>query len=357
MTYDAQLENDDIDLEACLWVTKIDGGNMTDEDYSELRSWIRADAKHKAAFETYATDFLVVDDILSTVSEAISEIEKQGGASRSVLASSNPTKSPRLRNPWSGFAAGLAAACIALVAVMAMGLPSGGAPQPTTGSHFAAHSGDQKTVELPDGSSVMMNTQSEIRVAYTQTERLIYLDKGEAVFDVEKDASRPFTVSSGDTVVRAIGTIFSVRTFSDSVEVLVEEGVVELMPPADIKSKAGSPVSTNGAIRLEQGGYTRVSLSDGISQRAADLEYVERRLAWREGVLSFDQDLLADVVREFNRYSEKEIVIVDDDLAELKIGGVFPIERTDAFLDALEAGFDVEIEYANAERIEISKEK
>ncbi len=356
MTDEAELDNNEIDLEACLWVTKIDGGDMNSADYRALKDWILADEKHKKAFETYASDFLVVDDILSTVREAITDLEKKVGAVRDFGTGSVKSMRSRRANWWPRLAGGLVAASVAAIAFMTFDLAPTHSTSGETETHFVAQNGPQKRVTLADGSSVTMNTDSEIRIAYTPSHRVIELSHGEAVFDVVKDPARPFTVTSGDTSVRAIGTVFSVRALADGVEVLVEEGVVELTPP-EAMELVSEISQSNRTIRLEEGGYTRVSLASGISQKAEDLGFVERKLSWREGVLSFDQDLLSEVVLEFNRYSDQEIIIVDSELAELKIGGVFPLERADAFLDALETGFSVNVEQTASGRIEISKEK
>jgi len=74
-----------------------------------------------------------------------------------------------------------------------------------------------------------LNTKSKIDVNYTKTQRSINLVYGEALFDVAKDAERPFVVQTDQGAVRAVGTVFSVRLVNDEVAVLVEEGIVELM--------------------------------------------------------------------------------------------------------------------------------
>ena len=88
--------------------------------------------------------------------------------------------------------------------------------------------GEQRTLALEDGSLIHLNTQSEVRIAYTDTERRVDLIKGEALFDIETEPERPFKVNAGDTVAEALGTVFNVRLLRDSAVVSVVEGKVRV---------------------------------------------------------------------------------------------------------------------------------
>jgi len=188
---------------------------------------------------------------------------------------------------------------------------------------------------MPDGSKVTLNTNSEIRVAVTETERRVTLDKGEAFFEVAKDPRRPFVVHAGDKQIVAVGTKFSVRRDADAVRVVVTEGRVRL-----------ERSSASGAAPLAQ-------LSAGTIARAAGagtlvqekpLDEAEEFLSWRTGFLVFRDTTLGDAVAEFNRYNMHKIVIEDPAVAAMHVGGSFRSTNVDAFVRLLQEGFQIHVD-------------
>src|SRR3984893_17167442 len=96
------------------------------------------------------------------------------------------------------------------------------------GESYATPAGGLASVPMPDGSHVTLNTDSQIRIALTDTERRVELGHGEAFFEVSKDPKRPFVVRAGDKRVIAVGTKFSVRREGDDIEIVVTEGKVRV---------------------------------------------------------------------------------------------------------------------------------
>ena len=84
------------------------------------------------------------------------------------------------------------------------------------------------SVPLQDGSNITLNTATEVHVALTGRERDIDLERGEAFFQVAKDAKRPFVVNAGRKRVIAVGTQFSVLRDGDDIRVIVSEGTVRI---------------------------------------------------------------------------------------------------------------------------------
>src|SRR6202040_1387699 len=96
------------------------------------------------------------------------------------------------------------------------------------GTSYRTAIGGIAAISMKDGSTVTLNTNSEIRVALNETERRVDLERGEAFFEVAKDHNRPFIVRVGDQRVIAVGTKFSVRREPNHVRVVVTEGRVRL---------------------------------------------------------------------------------------------------------------------------------
>lgn len=181
--------------------------------------------------------------------------------------------------------------------------------------HFATGKGETKVVALEDGSVVTLNTETELAVEFDRAQRGIRLLKGEALFDVAKDAGRAFLVTAGDTRVRVVGTSFSVRRLEETpVQVLVREGLVEVFKPESRARPLLIAANTRAVAIPEQG--------DIVAARVGDAE-LSREMAWRDGRIAFEGQTLAAAASEFARYSDTRIIVDDPILAREEIAGLF----------------------------------
>jgi transmembrane sensor len=255
-------------------------------------------------------------------------------------------------------------------------------PDPFISSNgfYATAVGQQQSTTLADGSVVLLNTNSQIRVDYNNNFRNIRLLQGEAHFTVAKSATRPFRVYAGDGRVEAVGTAFSVYLKDNSVDVTVTEGKVELAsinrpgtdrlllqgtPPRSDQSSGSNVIvdsgflETLGTITAGESATIRSALDAVTVSTIAAIETVEaqemvKRLSWREGVLTFSGDPLEVVVGEISRYTTVSIEITDPVVRAMRIGGRFPIGETDAMFDALEANFGLRVIRMGHDRVLVS---
>jgi transmembrane sensor len=206
-----------------------------------------------------------------------------------------------------------------------------------SGERYTTPVGGIASVPMADGSKVTLNTDSQIRIALTDTERRVELGHGEAFFEVSKDPVRPFIVHAGGKRVVAVGTKFSVRRDGNDIEVVVTEGKVRVEGRA-----AGQGIRADGSadVFLTPGSIARADEAGVLIQRKT-LPEAEEQLSWRTGVLMFRDQSLGDAVAEFNRYNVRKIVIRDPAVAALKIEGNFRATNVDAFVRLLESGFPV----------------
>jgi transmembrane sensor len=208
---------------------------------------------------------------------------------------------------------------------------------------FETAVGEQHRITLQDGSVLFLNTNSEVRVRWPTGERRIELIRGEARFNVAKDRTRPFIVTTAKAAVRALGTVFNVRADAQSTEVAVFEGEVEVsrvLRRSDVNAKvasaAPSPLDAS-SLRLAAGQRATVTTL-GMERDAG--RPMEAAAAWTEGRLAFRDQPLSAVVSELNRYRRQPLVIDDPGLAGLKISGVFDLANPEslfAYLGAYEA--------------------
>jgi ferric-dicitrate binding protein FerR (iron transport regulator) len=206
--------------------------------------------------------------------------------------------------------------------------------------------GEQLNVKLPDGSMMGLNTESEAKVEFSAQERRIYLETGEALFEVEHDQQRPFVVVTPSARVRAVGTRFNVyqhgggpsaKEVATTVSVL--EGIVQVAPvnsdafesETSLATAPGQPANDPHAKLLgqtlarlaagEQANISKVGVAKKVTPDVSDA------IAWRERVLVFHGAPLADVAAEYNRYNAKKIRIEDQEIAQRRMSGTYSADR------------------------------
>lgn len=204
--------------------------------------------------------------------------------------------------------------------------------------------GERLVATLDDGTVLTLNTASRAVVSYKDSQRDIRLERGQALFEVAKDASRPFVVTAAGRRVVALGTAFDVKLSSDTFEVTLIEGRVAVddagapVVPAQA-SGARQPVSPSRA-ELSPGQQLVVHASSPMLVRIAD---TRRVTSWRDGQVIFENDTLGAAVDEMNRYARRRVVLEDPAIAALRISGAFDTGQTGAFVEALTTYFPIEV--------------
>ncbi|MEO6992839.1 MAG: FecR family protein [Lacunisphaera sp.] len=205
--------------------------------------------------------------------------------------------------------------------------------------------GGIRSLPLPDGSTLLLNTDSAVAVRFSPSERRVKLVRGEANFQVAKNPARPFIVSAGAIDVRAVGTAFDVRQRPGAVEVLVTEGKVRVDDSVAGKSRLPASSANDGKESVLVAGE-RAYISLDSHQASAQVvaiapAEISQVLAWQSHRLEFVATPLADMVVEFNRYNRRKLVIADPRLAARRFGGTFPAGDYEEFVRLLESDFGV----------------
>lgn len=201
--------------------------------------------------------------------------------------------------------------------------------------------GERRTVALPDGSQVTLNTASRIEVRFGGGRREVVLAAGEAFFSVQRQADHaPFDVFSHAAQIRVTGTRFNLYRHPDFTDVDLLEGGVTV-GPTNGQLNGQTRVQANAAVRLAPGQAVRVSAS-GRPGRITSAR-IGRIEDWRRGLISFDRTPLPAAVAEMNRYSRTPIRLNDAALGQLRVDGVFETGDTAAFAKALHSLHDVTV--------------
>jgi transmembrane sensor len=197
--------------------------------------------------------------------------------------------------------------------------------------------GEQHLITLSDGSVIELNAQSRIHIRYDSRQRQVVLLRGQALFNVARDATRPFIVHTARSQVRAIGTEFDIYSKAAETTVSVIEGTVAVLPimqdeaiaPGRSKPVAaaysGPDRSTShdlatGEVLLTSGEQAVVVAQAAVKQPSPD---IAAATAWSRGHIVFHGTRLEDVATEFNRYNTRHLVIRAPELLSFKVTGIF----------------------------------
>lgn len=318
-----------IDRAAADWVARLDAGALTPDQQAELERWLAEDSRCLGAFARARALF-----VSEEIAEAIEAPE------------------PRLIAPVTrrGFLTALAAG-VAGAAFFVSRQDHGAV------TAYASEVGEVRTIPLEDGSRLTLNTDTRLSVEYRRHSRLVRLMKGEAYFEVAKNPERPFIVMGPAAQARAVGTAYSVRLEDEPgrMQVRVTSGrvAVETPPSALADSLRLSPIADNGAyLDANQQADVRV-VRDGlykgqvqVSIRDIPPDAVERSLMWREGLLSFEGETLAEAIGEFARYSRQKIVL-QGTVARERVSGLFSATDPAGFSRAIAIGLKLKISTDN----------
>jgi transmembrane sensor len=212
--------------------------------------------------------------------------------------------------------------------------------------------GGLRTLVLPDGSVIELNTDSAVDIAYNRKSRLVTLAQGEAHFNVAKDPSRPFVVSVNNVAVRAVGTAFKIRLRNENIDVLVTEGRVRLddkhhgvslLPPAPAAAEPAVLAAGHRALIHAPAPKQKGSAKPAVVTSVAEQE-ISRELAWQQKRLEFGPTPLSVIVAEFNRYNQHQLVLADAELNSLSVGGSFEASGYETLVRLLESSFEIRAE-------------
>lgn len=325
----------EVDAAAAAWFAKRDSGNWSQEDQQCFDEWMAADLSHRIAYIRVEAAWKKAHRLKALGAGRTDGSVPPVGEWNFTPVYTDHERSQRhaseehhrRRRKW--LAAGMLSAAMLVMTVGAVTWRHMLQPLP----EYQTAVGGVATVPLDDGSTVMLNTDSNIRVALSPRARTIKLSRGEAYFDVAKDAERPFVVEAGNKRVMALGTKFSVWHEDDVLRVAVTEGLVRV--EGDQRGGVWPIHLRPGEIATGEG--NRLSIEEKPVEMI-DVEY----LSWRNGFVVFNDTPLAEALEQINRYNHEKVIVRDPTLKELRIGGTFRATNVHAFLRLLEQGLPVQ---------------
>ena len=314
MTFQPKTSTDITDLsqhrisqQAADWFATLRNGHVTEEEQRHFRLWLTASFTHRKAFEEIQAFW---DN--PALSESLGAIP----------LSSQVKWHPRFSSLHFRLAVPLMAASLILIAI------NFHYNIKCLQSDYCTNIGESRSINLADGSTVTLNSQSAVKINFRDTTRQIQLLQGEAVFDVKHNPAQPFLVDAQFSQTRVLGTRFIVRKDPHSDTVTVINGVVAVsqnrQQPAILHVNDQITVSEAKPDRIQQVSATKVG-------------------AWISGHIMFDSANLDIVIREITRYRKGTVIIKNNQLKALKVSGRFDIRNPDKALQALEQTLPIKL--------------
>ena len=323
--------------QASQWVVKMDKGLSPDEQ-TALREWLQADP------QSY-----------SILMEMTQLWDKMDAMSRLSDLFAKPTATPQWR---SAKALGAIAASVVLAGVVGLWSLLGGLSLHSLDNNvYHTAVGEQSSVMLPDGTQLILNTNTKVSVHFTAQQRLLQLDNGEINISVAKDPNRPLSVMAAGQVVQAVGTEFNIEiTDQQNIELVVTEGKVKVAVQQDPqKSLARQPqlALPDNALTLAAGEQVNLgSPRQQVTEVTAD--DIEVKLSWRQGNLIFRGESLEEAVKEIGRYTSVEFIFINEDLKKTRVAGMFKAGDVEGLLATLRENFNIVSERDDAGNVLLS---
>ncbi len=348
-----------IDAETMSWLARLDREDeLSSEERERLKEWSARSPLHRETMRRFAKMWEQVN-VLTELAVPLARPRK------TVWDIAEYWGLPRL--------ARLAVASVVLIAVSIV-VWNARNPMIDTNGFYATEIGEQESTTLSDGSVVLLNTNTKIKVDYDSGFRDIYLLNGEAHFTVAENELQLFRVFAGSGRIDAVGTAFSVHLKDEIVDVVVTEGRVALASiatPTTVQTNSAGGVAeipdvdkwVNDLGTLHAGQVASIKIftasrSNAVEAldnlRDVDRSNMSKRLAWTEGVLLFSGEPLSEVVKEISRYTTVNIEFSNPEVGAIRIGGIFPVGETDTMFEALETAFGLRVKRLSDDRILIS---
>ncbi len=330
----------EVAAEAAVWIARLHGPQRTLRMEQEFRAWQASSSAHREAFERCTDAWQDIPRIgLARAYE--------GAASGRAAPAHLGRRLREAARPW------IAAAVVAAAAVLVQHWHDENA--------YRTNVGEQRLVVLEDGSRMLLNTDTRLHVDFASAQRTVEVARGEAFFEVAKDAARPFVVRIAGTEVVAVGTAFSVRYapaghVDDELAVTLVEGQVKVRSEGGGAANALAPqqpvlMQAGERLLLDRGSSPAAS---GVVARL-DRPNVVRVLAWKQNEAVFDDTSLADAVAEMNRYNRTPIVLLDGlASAGLSVSGLYRTSDSTGFANAVAALHGLNVREQGG-RLELSK--
>jgi transmembrane sensor len=315
MAQDSGMTPQVLRAQAAAWVVRLSDAGCSEAERAAFDAWRRQSPAHDATYEREAAAWDRLDRLRALRPGSADPDPDLLAPAHSFFPWQRALEIPRRR---------LAVAAVVALLIVSTAI----APSLVLSPAYATGVGERRLVLLDDGSKVELNTDSKIVVRYGKGVREVELVRGEALFAVADDA-RPFEIVANDTRLQAAGSEMNVRIRAQETAVTVAQGTVA------IAQTTRTPIATLTA------GTQAVYGPAGDRAQPVSRDKIDRTLAWRRGFIDLDGQTLAQAAEEFNRYNTRQLVVQDETIGAIRLGGYFRTDDLEGFVQALRKSFPV----------------
>lgn len=292
---------------AIQWLVRLSAPELTEQQRAAFFAWLNASPLHQAAYIK-------------------AESLWQRGAALQHAADAAQEPNARGHSQWSW---ALAGACVLLIGALLFLR----APEP---EYYQAQTGvgEQRELQLSDGSTLVLNTDSEVLVELQAKSRIAYLLRGEVFFTIGHDPNRPFDVFTNEGTVRVLGTRFAVRATGSDTVITVLEGKVGLS-----QNPQGEEFQPHVTLTANQ----QFNLRDAVPGAVVHKVDASAALSWRNRQLVYRGESLQAVVEELNRYFPLPVALADHTLGDMKVSAVIQLKTAETTVQALADALGLEV--------------
>ena len=295
--------------QACDWLTKFHSGEFSESDQQRLDTWRAADQAHEQAWQQALALWHGMERLRDRKLPGSEPLLQE----RYQKPQIHHTAPPSYHRRWLAIASSIVLATTLLTFF----------PPTLWQADYSTSTGEQRTITLADGSQITLNTSTAVAIHFDDSIRRVELLQGEAFFKVTNREHQPFVVTSEGREVRAVGTAFNVELKPDSTLVELVEGIVEIQDPQ------------HRHFQRLLAGQTALVSNNSITVQT---NHSSANMAlWRDGYLQFDGIPLRDAVIQINRYRPGRVILLNKELADKRVSGVFRLDAIEQAVSALKA--------------------
>jgi transmembrane sensor len=319
--------NEAISRDAARWVVLSDRG-LTGAELAEFEQWLAADVRHRRAIAASTATWGLMDRMATELVVMPDAEESRSRLSRNIL---------------------ITFATAAALALAVAGWMQVSSPKANIVASSATADVSPRTLLLSDGTLVSLNSGAAVSEEFTADQRSVVLLRGEAHFNVKKNAKWPFVVRAGNARVIAVGTAFDVEFRSRQIEVVVTEGKVRVASNVSEKEVSYSGPSAEGPM-VKAGqqaviGQKHFFAPWTVEIADSDPQNLARIFAWKDPLTSITGATLGDLAADFRRRIGYRLVFADPEIASLRIGGRFRVDDVEDFVRLIADNFGLESDH------------
>jgi len=318
------------DDEAGRWFARLLDPDCGDAERASFEHWRAASPAHAAAYRDF--------EALWAAGATVASRPEIAAAARAALH--DEARAPRTR--WMPAFAAAAMILVAVSGWLGWRAWQGGADIP--GTRYATATGQQRSVQLADGSSMLLDTDSVVVVRFGGDRRDVELLQGRVQFDVHHDPARPFSVRAEGGTVTDVGTVFQIRLDDDAVNVALLQGEVAIATRTHGQSRSAS-LKAGEQLRYDRDG--EIGPVQPIDTLAAE--------GWTHGKLFVHDWSLPQLLAAMNRYNDTKLEIGDPALDDVRISGAFKVGDQQTLLQILREGWSIDARRTSPTRIVLSQ--